>query len=165
MIKLNLKNKKGFTIVELVIVIAVIAILAAILIPTFSNVVEKANLSSDQQAARNAYVAYVADQDGDKIGPATSATYKYVGKNFVITIEDEAVNTTEKVKLADGSFSKVEAEKDLTVTNDVWYKVADGLYAKIDVTTAAVLWQSSESSETGYVENGIKTHAVWDFAD
>lgn len=29
------KNKKGFTIVELVIVIAVIGILAAVLIPTF----------------------------------------------------------------------------------------------------------------------------------
>ena len=36
-------NKKVFTIVELVIVIAVIAILAAVLIPTFSNVIEKAN--------------------------------------------------------------------------------------------------------------------------
>ena len=39
-------NKKGFTIVELVIVIAVIAILAAVLIPTFSGVIEKANKSS-----------------------------------------------------------------------------------------------------------------------
>ena len=36
------KSKKGFTIVELVIVIAVIGILAAVLIPTFSGIVEKA---------------------------------------------------------------------------------------------------------------------------
>ena len=48
----NLK-KKGFTIVELVIVIAVIAILSAVLIPTFSNLIKKANLSADQQAIRN----------------------------------------------------------------------------------------------------------------
>ena len=40
-------NKKGFTIVELVIVIAVIAILAAVLIPTFSNVIQKANSLRD----------------------------------------------------------------------------------------------------------------------
>ena len=46
-------NKKGFTIVELVIVVAVIAILAAVLIPTFSGLVKKANLSADQQAIRN----------------------------------------------------------------------------------------------------------------
>lgn len=45
-------NKKGFTIVELVIVIAVIAILAAVLIPTFSSLVKKANLSADKQAVR-----------------------------------------------------------------------------------------------------------------
>lgn len=48
-------NKKGFTIVELVIVIAVIAILAAVLIPTFSNVVEKANQSAALQNCSNEY--------------------------------------------------------------------------------------------------------------
>ena len=37
------KSKKGFTIVELVIVIAVIAILAAVLIPTFANLIRQAN--------------------------------------------------------------------------------------------------------------------------
>ena len=45
-------NKKGFTIVELVIVIAVIGILAAVLIPTFSSLIKKANESSDIQATR-----------------------------------------------------------------------------------------------------------------
>lgn len=59
-------NKKGFTIVELVIVIAVIAILAAVLIPTFSNVVEKANESKDMQQARNAYEEWLATQIGEK---------------------------------------------------------------------------------------------------
>lgn len=49
-----MKNKKkGFTIVELVIVIAVIAILAAVLIPTFSNVIRKANEASDTALAKN----------------------------------------------------------------------------------------------------------------
>ena len=46
-------NKKGFTIVELVIVVAVIAILAAVLIPTFSGIIDKANQSADQQAVAN----------------------------------------------------------------------------------------------------------------
>lgn len=44
------KLRKAFTIVELVIVIAVIAILAAVLVPTFIYVVEKANVSADIQA-------------------------------------------------------------------------------------------------------------------
>ena len=54
-------NKKGFTIVELVIVIAVIAILAAVLIPTFATVVDKANQSKAMQQAKNAYEMYLAE--------------------------------------------------------------------------------------------------------
>ena len=52
--------KKAFTIVELVIVIAVIAILAAVLIPTFSNVIRRANLSADKQAVREMNMALAA---------------------------------------------------------------------------------------------------------
>ena len=44
---------KGFTIVELVIVIAVIAILAAVLVPTFSNIIKKANNSAYLQEKKN----------------------------------------------------------------------------------------------------------------
>ena len=46
-------RKKGFTLVELVIVIAVVAILAAVLIPTFSNLVKKANAANDTVVAKN----------------------------------------------------------------------------------------------------------------
>ncbi len=49
------KMKKAFTITELVIVIAVIAILAAVLIPTFTTVVNKANESAAMQEARSEF--------------------------------------------------------------------------------------------------------------
>ena len=58
---INRNNKKGFTIVELVIVIAVIAILAAVLIPTFAGIIRKANLSADMQAVRQMNSALMAD--------------------------------------------------------------------------------------------------------
>jgi len=59
-------RKKGFTIVELVIVIAVIAILAAILIPTFSGIIKKANIASDTAMAKNMNTALVmADSEGN----------------------------------------------------------------------------------------------------
>ena len=60
MIKRN--NKKGFTIVELVIVIAVIAILAAVLIPTFAGIIRKANISADTQLVKNMNTALTADE-------------------------------------------------------------------------------------------------------
>jgi len=58
-------NKKGFTIVELVIVIAVIAILAAVLIPTFSNVIEKSHHSACLQEAKTTLEQTYADDMSD----------------------------------------------------------------------------------------------------
>jgi len=55
-------NKKGFTIVELVIVIAVIAILAAVLIPTFVRLVRKSKINTDTQLIRNLNTALEADK-------------------------------------------------------------------------------------------------------
>ena len=43
MFKLMRRNKKGFTLIELIVVIAILAILAAIAIPTFSGITQSAN--------------------------------------------------------------------------------------------------------------------------
>ena len=59
-------TRRAFTIVELVIVIAVIAILAGVLIPTFSGIVTKAQESKVLQEGKNTYTEiYAADiEDG-----------------------------------------------------------------------------------------------------
>lgn len=54
-------KRRAFTIVELVIVIAVIAILAAVLIPAFGDVIAKAKDSRAIQQAKNAYTQYMID--------------------------------------------------------------------------------------------------------
>jgi prepilin-type N-terminal cleavage/methylation domain-containing protein len=58
-------NRKGFTIVELVIVIAVIAILAGVLIPTFAGITTKAKKSAALQEATNAYKEAYAEAISD----------------------------------------------------------------------------------------------------
>ena len=67
-------NKKGFTIVELVIVIAVIAILAGVLIPTFAGIVKKANKSGIDQETRAALTVILAEENGQL---TTSADYYF----------------------------------------------------------------------------------------
>ena len=63
-------KQKGFTIVELVIVIAIIAILAAVLIPTFNNIINKANESKATQEVTNAMKEFITinyDLDLDNV--------------------------------------------------------------------------------------------------
>lgn len=58
-------TEKGFTVVELVIVVAVIAILAAILVPTFSEVVRNAKVSKDVSLCKNVNIALATHEATD----------------------------------------------------------------------------------------------------
>jgi len=49
------KNQKGFTLAELLIVIAIIAVMVAVLIPQYVNTLEKARESADLSGIRAAY--------------------------------------------------------------------------------------------------------------
>lgn len=46
------KNRKGFTLMEMLIVVAIIAILIAVAIPTFSSALTKAKLATDEANLR-----------------------------------------------------------------------------------------------------------------
>ena len=60
-------NKKGFTLAELLIVVAIIAVLTAIAIPVFTAQLEKSRESADLANVRSAYAELVAgylEKDG-----------------------------------------------------------------------------------------------------
>lgn len=56
----KLKNSKGFTLMEMLIVVAIIAVLIAIAIPTFTNQLEKAREATDLANLRAAYAQVMA---------------------------------------------------------------------------------------------------------
>lgn len=92
------KAKRGFTITELVIVIAVIAILAAVLIPTFSNVIDRANESAAMQEARSEWSNYQ---------PEVAATLDDDANNDFLIKYDDADDTSDTPKYflaEDGQF-------------------------------------------------------------
>lgn len=78
--KLRKTNKKGFTLVELIVVIAIIAIIAAIAIPTTIVYVGRANDSSAQSEA-DSVVRTIRESIASAVmtGDALDATY-FVGE-------------------------------------------------------------------------------------
>ena len=61
------KNNKGFTLMEMLIVVAIIAVLVAIAIPTFTSALEKSREATDAANLRAAYaevtVAALTEED------------------------------------------------------------------------------------------------------
>ena len=110
-----MKNKKGFTIVELVIVIAVIAILAAVLIPTFSGVIQKSNSSAALQEATSVMKSTLAMSETAILSENTlfvegsdkgvSYEFKYSG-NKIQAIEKPASGFEKIAPIAGGTKSE-----------------------------------------------------------
>ena len=70
-------NKKGFTLVELVVVIAIIGVLAAILVPSMMGYVKKSRLKTANGNAKTAYNGvseYIADLETEGLLSTADAT-------------------------------------------------------------------------------------------
>jgi len=122
-------NNKGFSLVELIVVIAIMAILAAVAIPTFSGFITKANVASDESFINDVtYAAKIAhtvegvvsdvEVTADKGGVATQITYT------VTDSEDVAVTytITSDAVTANPNTASTEAAEDVAASIDWTYK-------------------------------------------
>ena len=113
------KMKKAFTITELVIVIAVIAILAAVLIPTFTTVVNKANESAAMQEAKSEWTTCSAEivttvnaSDMNYLIVHKESGYAFVVANGNFEVEPVTVET--------GADETISAEDTFVYKNDTY---------------------------------------------
>lgn len=95
----NKNGKKGFTLAELLIVVAIIGVLVAIAIPIFSAQLEKSRENTDIANLRAAKAAAVAMYLDDN---ESAGTYKFDAQKGVLVASTEDVNGYGKGTTKDG---------------------------------------------------------------
>ena len=95
----KLLNKKGFTLMEMLIVVAIIVVLVAISIPTFSGSLDKANAATDAANYRAAKAVVInAEMAGTPI--ADGSFYEYDSATFVTSSSNADTGKCSKHKAA-----------------------------------------------------------------
>ncbi len=144
-IKKQNKKKKGFTLVELIIVIAIIAILAAIAIPNFLSIQRKARVKADIASAKTIYDATSALVSEGKIVPVKS-------KKIVLTIDrDKNITGSESANITEGTKDS-EDLKDYLQTIPV---------PESDTTNGFVVTITSDGNNNANIEVSIGSNDVY----
>lgn len=101
---LTRKANGGFTLVELIVVIAILAILAGVAVPAYSGYIKKANEAADQQllAALNTAYAAACMENGEY--DMTKLTTKPVASKIQEDVTIDPYNTSFKKYFGDGVF-------------------------------------------------------------
>ena len=124
----KLNNKKGFTLMEMLIVVAIIAVLVAVAIPTFTSALNKAKAGTDLANIRSGYAAVMTEiltdeahnVEGSTTG-TTPATFTLKKDGTVSTTAGDDAYTTQgkpsdNVEIAGKSVNKWEKGQNVTYT-------------------------------------------------
>lgn len=143
-------KKKGFTLIELIVVIAIIGVLAAILVPTMLGYVRKSKLSSANSTASSVYKAINSaltelDEEGIDVGADL-----YLKYNASTNTWSAGSNDLDSVK--DSKFKTKVANFFADIT-----KVKQGCGAAISNGGCVAVAVCSDSTYTGTYPSGVVT--------
>lgn len=113
----KLKNKKGFTLMEMLIVVAIIVILLAIAIPSFNSALTKSKVAADEANVRSWYAEQMlnAMTEDDYELPA-EGTESYDGPDLQATGATVTVDNNESAETFQVTYSATDVD-DMTFGN------------------------------------------------
>ncbi len=109
-------NKKGFTLIELIVVIAILAILAAILIPAITGYITKAEQGRDSANCRSSYsqAAMSVMLEADPLVPASGAVVSGLTITYTVDTTNNVINAGFKCVGATGTYTAPDFKRTAT---------------------------------------------------
>lgn len=146
--KKKLKNNKGFSLIELIIVIAIMAILVGVLAPAYLRYVEKSRKSSDIQAFATAMSAMKTAAADPALGLKATNTMSITFSSGTVTFDSNMTPDEAKKKITD----------ELKATVSESYKMKSSTWSEGNGTVAIVGTIGNEGNITFKVTG--KTEAI-----
>ncbi len=131
--KIGKNSKKGFTLVELIVVLVILAVMAAMLVPALTGYITKARTEKDYQAASEALVAaqaLVTEYYATTPVPSTSDAQDYASADAVNVllgseiVTDSTVTVDTNYSITSASFTIGQNVYTYTASTNTWSAAA-----------------------------------------
>ena len=148
------KNRKGFTLVEIIVVLVILAILAAFTIPAMLGFVNDARSKASIAQAREIYVAAQAASTEVAAGKATPALETGVSTT---ANSDAATIKTKTINMVTNDIPGIDPTITIgDITTDTNISTAKAATERADAPTAAYVYINTKAEVTDVFFNGIR---------